>query len=61
MDKNGDRAGLFRGSVKPSEGKGGKNIVAIIRFSMWYPPPMSVKDRGVGTCGQALNIPIACR
>jgi hypothetical protein len=36
-------------SVKPSEGKGGESVVAIPRFSMWWPLPVSVKDRGVGT------------
>jgi hypothetical protein len=35
--------------VEPSEGKGRESAVAILRFSMWYPPPVSVKDRGVGT------------
>jgi hypothetical protein len=35
LDKNGDRAGPFRGSVEPSEGKGGESVVAILRFSMW--------------------------
>jgi hypothetical protein len=32
------------GSVEPSEGKGGESDVAILRFSMWYPPPVSVED-----------------
>jgi hypothetical protein len=43
-------------SVEPSEGKGGESVVAISRFSMWYPPPVSVKDRGVGTHEKVLNI-----
>jgi hypothetical protein len=47
--------------VETSEGKGGESAVAIPRFSMWWPPPMSVKDRGVGTRKQVLNVPIACR
>jgi hypothetical protein len=28
--------------------------------SMWFPPPVSVKDRGVGTREQVLNVPITC-
>jgi hypothetical protein len=28
---------------------------------MWQPPPVSVKDRGVGTREQVLNVPIAYR
>jgi hypothetical protein len=34
---------------------------AILRFSMWLPPPVSVMDRGVGTQEQVLNVLIACR
>jgi hypothetical protein len=56
-----DRAGPLGGSVEPSEGKGGESAVAILRFSMWYPPPASVKDRGVGTREKVLNVLIACR
>jgi hypothetical protein len=41
--------GQLGGSVEPSKGKGGESAVVILRFSMWYPPPVSVKDRGVGT------------
>jgi hypothetical protein len=33
--------------VEPSEGKGGESAVAIPKFSMWQPPPASVKDRGL--------------
>jgi hypothetical protein len=40
--------GHLGGSVEPSEGKGGESVVAILRFSMWQPPPVSVEDRGVG-------------
>jgi hypothetical protein len=47
--------------VETSEGKGGESVVAILRFSMCYPSPVSVKDRGVGTREQILNVPIACR
>jgi hypothetical protein len=47
--------------VEPSEGKGGESAMAIPRFSMFLPPLVSVKDRGVGTREQVLNIPIACR
>jgi hypothetical protein len=46
--------------VEPLEGKGGESVVAILMFSMWYPSPVSVKNRGIGTCEQVLNIPIAC-
>jgi hypothetical protein len=53
--------GSLGGSVEPSEGKGGESVVAIPRFSMWYPPPVSVEDRVVGTREQVLNIPITCR
>jgi hypothetical protein len=35
LDKNGDRAGPFRGLVEPSKGKGGESDVTILRFSMW--------------------------
>jgi hypothetical protein len=35
LDKNGDRAGLLRGSVEPSEGKGRESAMAIPKFSMW--------------------------
>jgi hypothetical protein len=49
------------GSVEPSEENGRESDVAILRFSMWYPPPVSVKDRGVGTREQILNVSIACR
>jgi hypothetical protein len=42
--------------VEPSEGKGREGVVAILRFSMWYPPPVSVKDRGVDTREQVLNV-----
>jgi hypothetical protein len=42
LDKNGDRTGPLGGSVEPLEGKGGESVVAILRFSMWYPPPVSV-------------------
>jgi hypothetical protein len=47
--------------VEPSKGKAEESAVAILRFSMWYPPPVSVKDRGVGTREQVLNVPIACQ
>jgi hypothetical protein len=47
--------------VEPSEGKNGESDVAISRFPMWYPPPVSVKDRGVGTREQVLNVSIVCR
>jgi hypothetical protein len=60
LDKNGDRAGPLGGSVEPSNRKGGESAVAIPRFSMWKPPPVSVKDRGVGAREQVLNVPIAC-
>jgi hypothetical protein len=53
--------GHLGGSVEPSEGKGGESAVAILRFSMWYPLPASIKDRVVGTREQVLNVPIACR
>jgi hypothetical protein len=46
--------------VEPSEGKGGESVVAILRYSMWQTLPASVKDRGVGTHEQVLNVPIAC-
>jgi hypothetical protein len=46
--------------VESSEGKDRESAMAILRFSMWYPPPVSVKDRGVGTREQVLNVPIAC-
>jgi hypothetical protein len=52
--------GSLGGSVQPSEGKNGESVVAIPRFSMWYPSPVSVKDRGVGTREQVLNVLIAC-
>jgi hypothetical protein len=42
------------------EGKGGKSVVSILRFLCGTPLPMSVKDRGVGTREQVLNVPIAC-
>jgi hypothetical protein len=61
VDKNGDRVRSLGGSVEPSEGKDGESDVAILRFSMWYPPPVSVKDRGVGTRQQVLNVSIAYR
>jgi hypothetical protein len=61
LDKNRDRAGPLRGSVEPSEGKGRESVVAILRFSMCYPPPVSVKDRGVGTHEQVLNVLITCQ
>jgi hypothetical protein len=35
LDKNRDRAGSLGGLLEPSEGKGGKSVVAIPRFSMW--------------------------
>jgi hypothetical protein len=47
--------------VEPSEGKGGKSVMDIPRFSMWSPLPVSVKDRGVDTREQVLNVSIACR
>jgi hypothetical protein len=47
--------------VEPSEGKGRESAVAIPRFSIWLPPPVSVKDRGVGIREQVLNVPIACQ
>jgi hypothetical protein len=47
--------------VEASEGKSGESAVAILRFSMWQPQPVSVKDRGVGTREQVLNVLIACR
>jgi hypothetical protein len=47
--------------METSEGKGGKSVVATPRFSMWYPPLVSVKDRGVGIREQVLNVQIACR
>jgi hypothetical protein len=53
--------GPLGGSVEPSEGKGGESAVAIPRFSIWLPPPVSVKDRGVGIREQVLNVPIACQ
>jgi hypothetical protein len=42
------------------EGKGGESVVSILRFLCGTPLPMSVKDRGVGTREQVLNVPIAC-
>jgi hypothetical protein len=47
--------------VEPSEGKNGESVVAILRFSMWQPPPVLVKDREVDIYEQVLNVPIACR
>jgi hypothetical protein len=48
------------GLVEHSEGKSGESVVAIPRFSVWSPSPVSVKDRGVGTREKVSNIPIAC-
>jgi hypothetical protein len=53
--------GHLGGSVEPLEGNGRKSVVAILRFLLWQPPPVSVKDRGVGTREQVLNILFACR
>jgi hypothetical protein len=58
LDKNGDRVRPLGGSVEHSEGKGGESVVAILRFLCGSPPPVSVKDRGVGTCEEVLNVPI---
>jgi hypothetical protein len=52
--------GHLGGSVKPSEGKDRESAMTISRFSIWLPPPVSVKDQGVGTHEQVLNVPITC-
>jgi hypothetical protein len=55
------RRGHLGGSVGPSEGKGEESAMAILRFPLWYPPHVSVKDRGVRTREQVLNVSITCR
>jgi hypothetical protein len=35
VDKMETERGHLGGSVEPSEGKDGKSVVAILRFSMW--------------------------
>jgi hypothetical protein len=44
--------------VKHSKGKGRESIVSILRFICGSPPPVPVKDRGVDTREQVLNVPI---
>jgi hypothetical protein len=61
VDKNGDRAGPFRGIIGTLEWKGEESVVAILKFSMWYPSPVLVKDRGVGIREQVLNVSITCQ
>jgi hypothetical protein len=45
--------------VEPLEGKCEESDVAILKFPMWYTPPVSVKDRWVDTREQVLNVSIA--
>jgi hypothetical protein len=52
--------GQLGGLVEHLEGKSWESVVAILRFSVWYPSPVLVKDRGVGTREQVSNISIAC-
>jgi uncharacterized membrane protein YqaE (UPF0057 family) len=47
--------------VEPSGGKVRESAVVIPIFSIWLPPPVSVKDRGVDTREEVLNVLIACR
>jgi hypothetical protein len=44
--------------VKHSKEKGRESVVSILRFICGSLPPVSVKDRGVGTREQVLNVPI---
>jgi hypothetical protein len=53
--------GHLVGSVEHLEGKGRKSDVAIPRFLCGNPCFVSVKDRGIGTHEQVLNVQIACR
>jgi hypothetical protein len=60
VDKNGDRTRLFRGisGTLGREGRGEccgySNVFFVVA------PPVSVKDRGVGTREQVLNVLIRC-
>jgi hypothetical protein len=60
VGKNGDRAGLFRGTSGTLRREGWEECCGYFEISMWYPPPMTIKDRGVGTYEQVLNVPITC-
>jgi hypothetical protein len=59
LDKMETGRGNLGGPVEHLEGKGGESVVVIPRFLCGS--PLSVKDRGVGTCKEVLNVPIACR
>jgi hypothetical protein len=59
LDKMETRWGQLGGSVEHSEENGRESVVAILKFSMWLPSPVSIKDRGVGTREQVSNVPIS--
>jgi hypothetical protein len=61
LDKNRDRTGPFRGISETLRREGQGECCGCSEVSMWYPPPVLVKDRGVDTREQVLNIPIAYR
>jgi hypothetical protein len=53
--------GLFREIRGTLRTEGWGECCGYSEVSMWYPPPVLVKDRGVGTLEQVLNVQIAYR
>jgi hypothetical protein len=60
LDKMETGLGHFGGSMETLRRDGQGECCGYSEVYMWWPPPMSVKDRGVGTCEQVLNVPITC-
>jgi hypothetical protein len=52
--------GPFRGISGTLKREGQGECCVYSEVSMWSPPPVSVKDRGVGTREQVVNVLIAC-
>jgi hypothetical protein len=61
LDKNGDRAGLFRGISGTIGREGREECCVYSKVFYMVAPPVLIKNRWVGTREQVLNVPIACR
>jgi hypothetical protein len=59
VGENRDRAGPFWGTSGTLGREGRGECCVYSDISVWYPPSVLVKDRGVGTREQVLNISIA--
>jgi hypothetical protein len=60
VDKNGDRAGPFRGISGTLRREGQEECYGYSEISMWQHSPVLVKDGGISTREQVLNVSIAC-